>query len=386
MIRLLNASTTEVDEIDVALEEIFEQIDLAGLSKNSVGILSCYSDFLDTGVVSALCERLPFDVIGCTTLLSAADGKYDMYMLRLTILTSDDVSFSTAFTAPLSEENYKKSLEDAYGEGKSKLPGSPAFIISLFPLMPTLSGATVLEYFDDICGGIPIFGTIASDVTTDLQNCYVLRNGQSEKHALAMLLIHGDVSPRFLMTSLPDRNIRKQKAVVTDSDGCLVRKVNDMTLPEYLKSIGLLPEFTDKVNASNVPLMVDYGDGSRPVAMAIYHTAEDGSVISGGEMPVGVSFSVGAIDYEGIMETARSTMEQALAYDKADVLLMFPCITRYFMLAPNSEDEVKLVAESVGDKIPYALAYSGGEICPIYDESGKTHNHFHNYTFIACVF
>jgi hypothetical protein len=211
-------------------------------------------------------------------------------------------------------------------------------------------------------------------------------NGCSEKHAAAMLLMYGEVNPRFFMTSLPDRNIRRQKAVVTDSDGCLVRKVNDMTLPDYLKSIGYLSGAAGKVNATNVPLMVDYGDGAKPVALAIYHTGEDGSVLCGGEMPQGVSFSVGAIDYEGIMETAKTTIEQALACAKTGGLLMFPCITRYFMLAPNSEDEVKLVADSVGGKVPYALAYSGGEICPVYDEYGKTHNHFHNFTFIACAF
>jgi hypothetical protein len=132
--------------------------------------------------------------------------------------------------------------------------------------------------------------------------------------------------------------------------------------------------------------MVDYGDGSKPVALAIYGMNADGSALLGGEAPQGAAFSLGEIDYEGIIETARLSLEQALKTGKKDGLLMLPCVSRYLMLAPRSEDEMKLVMELTGDALPHTLFYSGGEICPIRDRDGKLHNHHHNYTFSACVF
>jgi hypothetical protein len=64
---------------------------------------------------------------------------------------------------------------------------------------------------------------------------------------------------------------------------------------------------------------------------------------------------------------------------------MLPCVTRYIVLHPNSDAEIKKVIEKVGDKIPYWLAYSGGEICPVRGKDGKLRNRLHNYTFSACV-
>jgi hypothetical protein len=112
----------------------------------------------------------------------------------------------------------------------------------------------------------------------------------------------------------------------------------------------------------------------------------DGSALLGGEAPQGASFSVGEINYEGIIESARQSVERALKTGKKDGLLMLPCVTRYLMLSPQSEDEMKLVKEMAGDLLPHALFYSGGEICPIRDKDGRLHNHHHNFTFSACAF
>ncbi|MDR3321383.1 MAG: FIST C-terminal domain-containing protein [Synergistaceae bacterium] len=386
MVRTLIAYTSEVDGVDDAIAEILGQVDLNSLSKNSVGLLTCYHEFIDTGVVSGLCERLPFDVIGCTTLANATSGDHGMYMLQLMILTSDDVSFSTGLVPSVSIENYKTEVAAAYREARAKLPGDPSFIISFFPFMPELSSSTLLENFDKSCGGIPIFGTVASDTSMSLDHSQVIWNGVCEKQALAMLLLHGDINAKFIVTSLPERNIRKQKVVITESDGCILKRVNGMPFSEYLKGVGITLLGAAAANALVIPLLIDYGDGEEPVAVGVYNVGEDGSVVCGGEMPQGASFSIGEIDYDGIIETARITTEKILEGGKGGGLIMFPCISRYHMLSPNNEEEIETVKSLLGDKLPYILTYSGGEICPVYDESEKTHNRFHNYTFVACIF
>ncbi|MDR2738996.1 MAG: hypothetical protein LBB68_04085 [Treponema sp.] len=73
MIKVLNACTAEIDDVDLAVSEILEQLDVPGnLRNNSIGIIACYYEFIETGVVAEICKRLPFDVVGCTTLGNAA--------------------------------------------------------------------------------------------------------------------------------------------------------------------------------------------------------------------------------------------------------------------------------------------------------------------------
>ena len=74
--------------------------------------------------------------------------------------------------------------------------------------------------------------------------------------------------------------------------------------------------------------------------------------------------------------------------DKRGGALFLPCIIRYIMLAPIHDREIALVDEKMenGRYMPFSLAYSGGEICPVKDRMGVLQNRFHNFTFIACIF
>jgi len=94
MIRMLTAFTREIDDIDAAVAEILKPLDLQKQRlKNSVGILMFHPSFLETGVIKAVSEALPFDSIGCTTSYLAAPGAIADMMLTVTVLTSDDVAF-----------------------------------------------------------------------------------------------------------------------------------------------------------------------------------------------------------------------------------------------------------------------------------------------------
>jgi hypothetical protein len=384
MLKMFNACTTEIDMVDAMVDEILAQIDPDALSKNTVGILSCHSEFISSGAVSALCGKLPFDVVGCTTMAGVADGRYDMYMLRLSILTSDDVVFSAAATVPMSPENYERPLADAYRDAAAKLPGTPSLIYLILPFMADLSGANLFGAFDQAAGGVPIFGTVASDTTANLENTAVIYNGKDEKTAAAFILMQGEVNPQFIVTSLPNREIISQPALVTESEGCVVKKVNGMLFTDYLRSVGYY--FENGVFGTNTPFMIDYGNGSDPVTFGFYQTFPDGSALFAGQVPEGATLTIGDIDYEGIIETAKITLEKVLASGKSAGFLGHSCLARYAMLAPRFEDEIKTVTAALDGKIPYAFSYAGGELCPMYDSGGNTDNRFHGYTFTACVF
>jgi hypothetical protein len=390
MLKMQNVCTSEIDDVDDAVAEILEQLDLGkGLLKNSVGILGCSSEYVDLGTVEALCKRLPFEVIGSTTLASSARGQYGSELLSLSVLTSDDVTFATACTEPLTSKDItevRKLAENAYSRARGKLSGDPALLVSFFPVITEVGGAALLKEFDTLSGGTPIFGMVTNDqLPQGFEQSFAIWNGESHRYSTTMLLMQGNVNPKFHLTAFPEKNVQKRKSIITESDGCLLKKVSDMTFVEYLATMGLTKEGAF-VTMGALPLLVDYGAGTKPVAIGIYKVTPEGYAVCGGEMPVGATFSIGLIDYEGIMETAESSVKSAINQEEINGILMFPCMSRSQMITPNSMDEVKKVIEVLGPDTPYMFCYAGGEICPIYGEDGKTYNHFHNYTFTACVF
>ncbi|MDR1660304.1 MAG: FIST C-terminal domain-containing protein [Desulfovibrio sp.] len=385
MLAMHTAFTREVDEVDAALGELIDQINPGRLEKNSVGLLNCHSDFLEEGIAGALCKKLPFDIVGMTTMATANQNHFDMYGLCLTVLTSDTGVFETAVTGPLTAGNYRRTIEEAYTRTRGRLPGDPAFIIAYFPTLNDVGGASMLRAFDSACGGIPIWGGLTAGVDMRYEKSLVFRNGEeTSPNTLVMALVYGPVEPEFVVTSIPKQNIGDSKGLITASNGCILREVNGAPVLNYLGDLGIAVRSEDAAALPLMPLMLDYGDGSGPVALSIVLLREDGSALCSGEMPQGGTIALGAITKESILDTTGASLEKILSR-KRNGLLLLPCVSRYTMLAPNQTDEIKLIAETTAGRIPYMLGYCGGEVCPVRDKNGTYHNRFHNYTFSACM-
>jgi len=384
MIQMITAYTEEVDEVDDAIAEILKQINLDSLRKNSVGLATCHLDFIDSGFVAELSKKLPFSIIGMSTLASANKYGQSIYAFSLTVLTSDDVLFETAMTSSLNADNYQNELEAVYSAAAGKLPGQPSLILTFFPFINEVNGAILHKSLDTICKGVPFWGSIASNIDGRFDKCTVFHNGTVDKSGLAMILVHGQIDPEFIMVSLPSGNIGKNRGQVTKSDGCILYEINGITAQKYLETLGLIIREDAPIIT---PLMVYYEGSSEPVALGMYAVNADGSFLCGGEMPVGALIAIGEITPEGILETTRDGIDRLLKTNKRNAGLFLPCITRYLMLAPNQTDEFNLITDKVenGKVMPFMIGYSGGEICPIRDEAGVLRNRFHNYTFTACV-
>jgi len=382
--KMLNAWTLELDEPEIAVEEILGQLDLGSNAlRNTVGFLTCSYDYIETGIVKAVCEALPFDVVGCTTLTNANNVEEGTMLLCLTVLTADDCQFATGLTAPLSKD-MDGAVRTAAENAKSGLEQAAKMALAFLP-MYGVGGEIMISALDSALDGTPLFGTIACDQdTAAYSNSYVIHNGESYKECLSFLLISGNVSPKFVVTSTSDQNLRKQQAIITSSDGSLLRQVNNITAKEYFESIGMVSGKGIE-GMSSVPFVVDYNDGTQPVARAIYGLNEDGSALCGGIMPEGGMLYIGRMDVEDILLTADSSSKSLLDKNGLCGIVMFPCLGRNMVLAMDPMSEIEVVRNIVGDKVPWHLAYSGGECCPVYKKDGQTANRFHNFTFIGCA-
>jgi len=384
MVKAFTAYTQEVDDKEAAAAEILGKIDLAKLGKKSVGIITCYSEFIDSGVVEALSDKLPFDVIGCTTMGNAAGGDLGHLGLTLMVLTGDDVEFSAAVSAPLSAQQ-DAPLCEMYETASKKLRKDPVFIIAFMPLVYNIGG----EVFLDILGsasGVPVFGTIAVDHTKDYHESKVIFNGKAYSDSLSMVIVSGEVSPQFLIASISDEKALKQNAIITGSQGNILKEVNGIPAVQYMESLGLTKDGQIE-GPGTIPFIVDYNDGTKPVVRAIFAQTPEGYAVCGGAMPVNSTLSIGSLDYNDVMETSEKIIEdvkEGLA-SRANALLMFSCVGRNYALGVRTSDEMEKISRLLGDKIPFVMAYSGGEICPLYDKGDKLKNRFHNDTIIACL-
>jgi hypothetical protein len=386
MIKLLNACTTEIDDPEAAVAGLLGQIDLeGGLLKNSVGLVACYYEFVETGVVSALCERLPFDVVGCTVLGSAVNAGHDLEQLSLSILTSDDVTFATSFSAPIAKDNIKEPIEDAYCEAREKLAGDPSFIIVIGPIMTDVGGESMLRSLEAASGGVPIFGTLSNDTSLTYENSRVFVNGQAHKSKMALILMRGNIYPRFFTTSISGKNIQSQTALVTEAEGNLLKKVDNMPTVDYLARVGVQTHGLAAV--TTLPFLIDYGDGTKPIALSMNAITPEG-VYCAGEVPVGAKIAMADVDYGSVLETAETTVRLALeeiGKNGGSCILAIPCFARGLIISPNTGDEMQKTRELVGTSVPFMLIYSGGEICPVYNARRELLNRFHNLTYTLAV-
>ena len=383
--RMLNAWTLEADDSTLALNEILKQLDLENrLLTHSAGFITCSYDYVETGMVKAICDALPFEVVGCTTLANAVNREAGTLLFCLSVLTADDCRFATALTPPLENDSHA-IINETFKQAAAQLGEQPGLILAFLPLLASGSGEQMLHALNDAATGTPIFGSIACDSdTAHYSNTFTIHNGVSSRDGISMLLISGNVNPRFVVASTSEQNLREQQAIITSSEGCVIKEVNGMIARDYLSSMGLQEgEGVDAI--TSVPFVVNYNDGSQPVARAIYSLRDDGAAVCGGIMPEGGTLSIGRMDEADILLTAEQSLKKLLTNEGLNGIIMLPCLGRNMVLGVNPLSEIEKVREILKDSPPWHLAYSGGELCPVYGSNGRPVNRFHNFTFIACA-
>ncbi len=385
MIRALTAYTLEIDEPEVAVAEILGQLQLDQCNlQNRIGLISCYPEFVDSGVFAALCEALPFDVVGTTTLGNATGDEASHLMLTLMVIASDDVYFSAQLSSTLTKEP-EDALKQVYSAARAALPVDPVFMITYMPLMNALSGEVMVKVLSDATAGLPIFGTVAVDHTVDYHASFILHNGKSYTDALALVLVGGNAQPEFMIESVDEGRSIQQKAIITDADAHILKSVNGISAIDYLSNLGMVRD--GKIEGANtMPFVVDFGDGAKPAVRAIFAHTPEGYAVCGASMPVNATLGIGELSYQTVMDTASHLLTRIAERKDCHVALLFSCVGRNYALGMQSLDELKSLKTGLGSSMQYQATYSGGESCPLMDGTGKLVNRFHNDSLIACIF
>ena len=385
MIKTLTAYTTELDDTTIAAEQITTQLkDKGGLLKNTIGIIACHYEFVESEIYEAICAALPFDVVGAISSAQSVPDVADSLLLTLMVMTSDDVEFKKVLTPSLLNEP-AKVIEDSYKSacGTDK----PALILAFAPFLIQNCGDDYVNVLTEASGGVPCFGTIAVDDTLDFANTFVLAEGVNHRDRMAMILIYGDITPKFYIANISENRILEKSAVVTKSAGPVIMEVNERPIIDYFSDLGLVDASETQYALASLPFLLDYNDGSPKVSKIFVMLTEEKYAICAGAVPQGSTLYIASTDKDDIMLTTGKAVDLILnETGDASLLLIYTCISRAMALGSEQYKEMQLINQKIGGKLPFMMVNSGGEICPTQISEENTVNRFHNNAFIACVF
>ncbi|MDR0886615.1 MAG: FIST C-terminal domain-containing protein [Clostridiales Family XIII bacterium] len=387
MITTYTAFTEEIDDIDVAIEDIQSQIDSSKLKANSLGILTCHADFIETGVARALAEAFDFDIIGSVSTLQSSKSQASMFGLSLMVLTSDDTYFETGLSESLLTDP-NEVVHNLYTEVSSRRDSKPALILTYAGFLVQNSGDEYIRVLSEDSGNTPIFGTLSVDESLDFSKSFVLYNGQEYRDKMAIALIYGDINPKFYVASVSDDKIVGEPVTITKSQGHILMEVNDEPILDYFKRLGLGEATGTQYAMTGLPFLLDYGDGSPKVSKVFIALDPDNNAICAGIMPEGAKLYMGVFDPDDVIKTTSEALDTAKDDSNSSAILAYACISRSMTLGatPTKEMEFFYTTNEANGNIPYLMASSGGEIGPTVIAGDKAINRFHNNAFVMCKF
>ena len=385
MIKTFTAYTTEVDDEKLAAEQLTSRLALDGqLMANTVGLIACHYEFVLSGAMKAVCDALPFDVVGMISSSQCVPGETGSLLLTMMVITSDDVRFTTALTPSLMEEPGKMIAECYKAASKGERPG---LILAYAPFIPQNSGDEYINVLSEASGGVSCFGSLAIDDSLDFQNSFMLYNGEQYRDKMAMILMHGDVHPKFYVANISESRILEKRALVTKSAGPVLMEVNERPVIEYFEDLGLVQASETQYALSSLPFLLDYNDGSPKVSKIFVMLTPEKYAICAGAMPEGSTLYMASTDKDDVLLTTSEAVDSIISdSENASGLLVFSCISRSMTLGVDQFKEMELITQKLGEKLPFLMTCSGGEICPTQVSNVKAINRFHNNAFIACLF
>jgi len=392
MLKCAGLYTCEVDDPELALSQILAQLSAKiELMEHTVGIVMCHTEIVDSGVLGRLTESLPFDIVGTTTTAQAVNGMISEMGLTIFVMTSDTVRFRVGMTESL-EAGIEGPLR-AEIERVGDASATPGLAMVFPPLMLQSSGDDILETWCRILPGVPVFGTLAVDDSSDFSNCRVICRGETDKTRHAFVLCYGDINPRFFLATLPEENEMRHKGVITKAKDNVVHEIDGRRAHDYLKGVGLAVDGGSLDTIWFIPFQIkqrkrsDY-DGV-PVLRGMASITEEGAVIFRGKVDENASFSLMDMTAEDVVSATEAKLRAMKDMPDVNGILLFSCVIRHMLLMyknPMQEIEraTEAIREALGDP-PFMMSYSGGEICPTSVKDGVHVNRFHNYSIVGLV-
>ncbi|MDR3355702.1 MAG: FIST C-terminal domain-containing protein [Spirochaetaceae bacterium] len=385
MIKIYTACTEEIDDVDAAVSGLFEQLKPdENLLKNSAALVHCHYEFIGSGVVEELTRRLGFPVVGTTTMALGLSGFLGEMGLSLTVLTSNDVRFSSGISDPVDSCEISKPVTDLYRKVSEGFDEKPSLVFTFPPLLKGegQGGDVFVAELDKACGGdVPLFGTLPVTNEIDERMSLVLYGGKTYESSMALLACYGDLKPEFYTVAITEKALQAKRAKITGEKLNGIESINNMPAEKYLETLGLSVS-----SLACMPIVIYQEDGSKIFRVGI-KIIDNGSLMITGTVPGNAEVSFSLINDKDIVASTEKLLEDIIKNKSTEGrgLLIYACASRFWLLGSQWETEPGKAVSIIKDTVPWHFVYSGGEVFPSILANGKVANNLQNYSVIVCM-
>ena len=389
MIRSKALFTEEIDDLEVAVEELCEQAKGFDLNKNTIGIIFLDEDTEYGELYPMLKEKWDVPFVACTALALLTDNAgLKKSGISLMLLTSDDCKFAVGMAENISIADYAGKIKDVCTQCIEQLePEEIKLVLTLGGKAPGMVGDDVIDVVDSFGKNVPIFGMFASDAF-NFSKYGVFCNEKTGKNAQVFVFVSGDVNPRFIHVKSVSGKANFSYEVTKSNENQVI-KLGNNTFVEALEKANMTSQ---KNNVISDYIMTPFittlkKPGGRLVEAMRNLTTLDFESGSGwflGGIPEGSSLEVGYINSEQVQKTIDEAIDTISGWIEEDgqaehTALCISCASRYMALGKNVMIEAETVKKLSG-KASLMGMYSYGEFCPV-GEGEERDNVFHNSTF-----
>ena len=385
------SKTEEIDDLEVAVEELKKGIPTEELLANTVGIAYVYYDADFEELSKMFCNIFPFTIIGVSAMALLDNEGYMAYGMELLVMSADDVRFSVGMTESLNKDNYEEKLEKLYYTMKGDTQEQEKLILAYTGKVVDTDGDIYIKTFDKISGGVPVYGGMPSDMYT-YKDFKVFYDGKVDTYAAVVILVYGNVSPITLVEfSLSNETSLENK--VTKVANNVVFSLGDKTFIQSLEEAGLSSDNENVImEYVQTPFVVkkevENGETIEFLRNLVYLKHDTGIGVFLGQVPEGAELKVATISVDDIGKSVTKVftnliheMEKKSDY-KYSTIICTSCTARYMNLVGDKNIEGNAYKDIIPDDINLVGMYSYGELCPTKSsDSGKLYNLFHNETF-----
>lgn len=392
MLKMLNACTSELDNVQIAVGEILEKLNLEeNLLKNSAAIITAYQDS-DDDVIRAIAKSLPCDSIGVTTFMAITQNKCDEMIITVSVLTSDTIEFAVGCSEDIvhgSEKEFSEPLKNTLAK-----VNNPQAILGCAPLLTYASVDFYTNAVNKINPELLFFSGVAIDNTPDYHLSNTIFNGEKFNNRFSFIVMgkeSGKINLDFAVATLsPEKSYYGRKtAIVTKSANSRIIEIDGAPVSSFFTKLGLTQNENGSFEGINAyPFIVDFRDNTQPVIRGIFAFTPEGEAVISGDVPDGAKLSIGEFDISEIVNTTTSVLAEFVEKNKdANGFILFSCCGRYFNLGFDNTEEADKIKEIIGTtNKPFLFSYVGGEICPVYRNGIESVNRGHSYTCIMAAF
>ncbi|MCL2820380.1 MAG: FIST C-terminal domain-containing protein [Oscillospiraceae bacterium] len=390
MLKCASIFTYEIDNQTAALSDLNAQLDKKlNLMDNTIGIIMCHPEFINSGILKFVCENLPFDIVGVTTAAQAVNGEAGDLILTIFVITADDVRFKAGITDCLGDD-VDALVKEAYENASKDESKEPKLAMIFPPVGLQHAGDSYIERWIKCVPKTPIFGTLAIDDTASFGDSETIFNGLTSKRNMPFVLCYGNINPRFLIGTIPEENTMPYKGEITSSTGSFVHEINEQNSYSYFESIGFETSGISSVNYLFLPFSIDQKsrddyDGV-PVIRVLDSFTDGGTAKFHGNVDEGSVFTLLKCEAQDVLSTTQCKVNEINEMDDVNGVLLFSCVVRRVVtMTDNHNEEFEIVRDSLRPDIPFMMGSAGGEICPTGVRNGIPTNRYHNYSIAILV-